>query len=281
MLQVLGFSPAMADWWQDLKRLRSALGRVQVWTAAAHPRRPELAESEQHPTVTLVLALRGVVRVEGATALDLHPGDALVLHAGAWHRHHPLRPGSVCFRQGFITGRSDWHLAGHDLLGMAGIPTEPSRTLLERLSAQTGAEDRRATLGELVHAVIHERTTPISLGHPALLRMELALYHTLHLERPCRRVVQASGLSRAQAYRLAREHWGVGLSGFHRSLQLALARDLLAHGLDSGEAAHRAGFPSAQALRLALRRAARLRPPSGSRCSPSPPARRRCRGRAG
>lgn len=252
MEQELRFHPDIADWWQELVRLPDRLGRIHVWHAADHPLHPQLADAEEHPTTTLVACLRGVIRIEGANVLDLHPGDVLLKRAGVWHRHHVLRPGSVCFRQGFMAGRSDWHLAGHGLTGIASIAADPSRILIER--AVTEETARLDLVRELIATAVRERPEPLQAAHPALLRMEYDMYKVMHLPGQVSRIVCASGISRAQAYRLAKEHWGVGLSEHLQRTRTILAEALLAQGLKPFEAAQRAGFTSVRAQRLARAR---------------------------
>jgi len=252
MEQELRFHPDIADWWQELARLPERLGRIQVWHAADHSLLPHVADAEEHPTTTLVACLRGVIRIEGAEVLDLHPGEVVLIRAGAWHRHHVLRPGSVCFRQGFMAGRSDWHLAGHGLTGIASIAAEPSRTLIERAVADQQA--RHDVLREVIATVVRERPEPLQAAHPALLRMEYDIYRVMHLPGQVARIVRASGVSRAQAYRLAKEHWGVGLSEHLQRTRTILAEALLAQGVQPAEAARRAGFTSVRAQRQARAR---------------------------
>lgn len=252
MEQELRFHPDIADWWQELVRLPGRLGRIHVWSATDHPLHARLADAEEHPTTTLLACLRGVVRVEGGASLDLRPGDVLLLRAGAWHRHHPLRPGGVSFRQGFMAGRSDWHLAGPGLTGIASIAAEPSRGLIERAVEDTAA--RPALLRDLLATVVRERPEPLQAAHPALLRMEYEIYRAMHLPGQVPRIIRASGVSRAQAYRLARGHWGVGLAKHLQRTRTVLAAALLDQGLAPAEAARRAGFTSLRSLHLARRR---------------------------
>lgn len=252
MEQELRFHPDIAEWWQELARMPGRIGSIHVWSAAEHQLHARLADAEEHPTTTLVACLRGVVRVEGSARLDLQPGDILLLRAGAWHRHHPLRPGSVSFRQGFMAGRSDWHLTGPGLTGIASIAAEPSRSLIERAVVEAAA--RPALLRELLANVVRERPEPLQAAHPALLRMEYEIYRAMHLPGQVARIIQASGVSRAQAYRLARSHWGVGLAEHLQRTRTMLAQALLDQGLAPAEAARRAGFTSPRSLRLARNR---------------------------
>lgn len=58
-------------------------------------------------------------------------------------------------------------------------------------------------------------------------------------------------MSRAQAYRLAREHWGVGLGEHLQRTRTALAGALLAEGLAPAEVARRSGCTPLRSLRMA------------------------------
>jgi AraC-like DNA-binding protein len=249
MEQELRFHPDIADWWQELVLLPGRLGRIHLWSAADHPLHARLLNAEEHPTTTLVACLRGVVRVEGRISLDLRPGDVLLIRAGVWHCHHALRPGGVSFRQGFMAGRSDWHLSGADLTGIASIAAEPSRGLIERAVGDVGA--RPALVRDLLATVARERPEPLQAAHPALLRMEYEIYRAMHLPGQVSRIIRASGVSRAQAYRLARGYWGVGLAEHLQRTRLVLAEALLAQDLTPTEVARRAGFTSLRSLRLA------------------------------
>ena len=252
MQQTMRFHPEVVEWWLELRALAERLGRVTVWRALDHP--PQQAgELSQHPTVTLVACLRGTVRVQGRQHLDLAPGDVLLLQAGAWHGHPTLRRGAVAYMQGFIAGRSDYHLASAEILSIASIPAQPYRRLLDEAARCADEGQCRRLVVEAISSMVRERTEPLAAPHPALLAMEYELYTTLHLPTAITRVVRASGLSRAQAYRLAHEHWGNSLASLRRHLRTTLADELAINGVAEEDIATRCGFNGVLALRRGQR----------------------------
>lgn len=243
MAEALQFHPDAVAWWQALTDLPGNLGRIQVWRAGDHPPTPDPG-FEQHGTTTLVACLRGRVRVEGLDdRCDLGAGEVLLLRAGTWHRHAPLRPGSLAFFQGCIAGRSDFFLDSHDRHLVGSVPMEPSRTLLER-AARAAESDRADLIADLIAGTTHEQTQPLTGQHPALLQMVFAIWRHLHQPRALERILAATGLGRAQAFRLCRRHFGIPPAELLRRERLRLAEDLLEDGLGVAETAMRCGFAS-------------------------------------
>jgi AraC-like DNA-binding protein len=253
MTSQVRFDPELVDWWQLLRRIAGELRRVHVWHPAAHPPGQEVADLHQHGTVTLVLGLAGVVRLEDQRdSLDLRPGDALLVHPGAWHRHVPVRPGSLSFGQGFIAGRSDYLFASAGRRLMAAVPPEPSRGQMDAALAAADEPARRRSLAALLATVVAEASEPLATPDPALLRMEYALWENLHRPGGAELLVQASGTGRARAFRLCQQHWGAGPATVLRRERLRLARSLLAVGLPVAEVAWRCGFASRQVFTRAF-----------------------------
>jgi AraC-like DNA-binding protein len=231
------------------------LGRVLRWAAAERGPRAGLLGLEQHKTDTLVLCLAGAARIEdGRNRLDLAAGDALVIRPGAWHRHAALRPGALVYRQGVIAGRSDFFLEDPGLSIVAAWPEQPARNLLAAIGEADDEDERRARLRALLAHLAGETATPLPTQHPVALAMEYALWENLHRPDAVARVVQASGLSRVQAWRIFRARFGCGIASAVRRERMQLARVLLGDGLAVGAVAQRCGIADRSVFARAYRR---------------------------
>jgi AraC-like DNA-binding protein len=238
----LQLDPVTLERWLLLREMPTRLRSVTVWKPGEHPARLDDKDYHQHHTVTLVLCLSGVLRIEGGTVFDLKANEALLIQAGTWHRHHPIRPGSVMFGVGYMIGRCDFGLLDHVDTLHGAVPGQPLRQMLEAAALHHDPQTRVGLLGDAIRAITQEKTTALSTPHNAMLDMEYALWFNLHHERVKELIIKASGLSRTHAYRLALEHWGCGIAERIRSARLELARELLGHGLGIGESARRCGF---------------------------------------
>lgn len=252
-METVAFRPEIVRWWLSLEATAGRLGSVHRWLAAGHG--PGGGRLHQHHTVTLALCLAGTARLSHpAGVLDLAPGDAVLIEAGAWHHHGALRPGAVAFGQGFMIGRSDWLLQSSDLVLTSSVAAEPSRRLLEGLLAQPSEELRRAGLAAHLRGFCAEPSSPAAAAHPAYPAMERALWDSLHHPDPVAAMVRASRLSRAQAYRVFVACAGIAPAAWVRRERRVLARRLLDEGMAAAAVAERCGFPDRRALRRALRR---------------------------
>lgn len=250
-VETVAFRPEIVRWWLSLEATASRIGRVHRWLAAGHG--PGGSRQHQHHTVTLALCLTGVVRLgHPAGAIDLAPGDGVLIEAGAWHHHGALRPGTVAFGQGFMIGRSDWLLQSSDLVLSSSVAAEPSRRLLEGLLVQPSEDERRSGLAAHLRGFCAEPSSPPVSAHPAYPAMELALWDNLHHPDPVAAMVRASGLSRAQAYRVFAVCAGIPPAAWVRRERRALARRLLDEGMAAAAVAERCGFPDRRALRRTL-----------------------------
>lgn len=255
VIETIHFRPETVAWWASLLGSAPRLRRCHRWEPRDHGPARSGDRLEQHPTDTLVLCLAGSARVEhGRKRCDLAPGDALILRPGAWHRHAPLRRGALVYRQGVMAGRSDFFLEDHRLRVVAAWPEHPARDLLRGLGEAATEDDRRRLLGELIGHLANESVEPLPAAHPACLPMEYALWEELHRPDTVERIVRASGLSRAQAYRVFRGRWGVGVATAVRTQRLELARALLGGGIPVAETAARCGMPSVGAFSRAFTR---------------------------
>lgn len=247
-------TPALIDWWLRLRGLPKHLGAVHRWMAADHPPTDD-ADHHLHAVPTLVVCLSGIVRVsDGRRRIDLAADEALVLQPGAWHLHEDLRKGTLVYQQGFIRGRSDFWFRTPDTWLVSSIPAEPSRTLLDRAAAAADEEVRHACLVDLFTAIVGEEVEPLRPQHPAVAAMDAMLWRLLGEAGNADDLVRASGLGRAQAYRLFHDQHGAPPATVLRDQRLLLADYLLAAGLGVAEVAARCGFPSRQTFSRAYAR---------------------------
>jgi AraC-like DNA-binding protein len=243
VIETIRFCPETIAWWSALLAAADRIGRVHRWDVAGHGPDADQDGLEQHPTTTLVLCLAGTLRIEdGRQRCDLAVGDALAVRPGAWHRHAPLRPGALAYRQGVIAGRSDFFLESAQLRVIAAWPEQPARRLLEAVGDAADETVRVRRLRELLRHLRQEAVEPLPEGHAACLAMEYALWENLHRRDVALRIQRASGLARAQAYRVFRAHWGAGIATVVRRERMLLARSLLEAGLPVAEASRRCGI---------------------------------------
>lgn len=247
--------PTQRRWWRLLDELPSRLGTVHRWTG--FDPLPDGGMGGLHATPTAVTCLAGVVRVRRReVSLDLQPGEALLIAGGVWHQHEALRPGALVFAQGFLPTCSDV-LLRETARGWSGrLPGQPSRNLMEAALAEAAPAERHRLFGELVAQVLAESVTDLAFAHPGLRRMVDRLWSGLHRGVTVAQVLAASGLSRAQAYRLFTSGYGLPPKRALEQSRLWLAGSLLAAGRTRSEAARDSGFSSPDRMRLAMRRAA-------------------------
>lgn len=247
--------PDLRRWWRLLEDLPGRLGRVERWLCTAPPPEPP-DDGHLHAVPTLVLCLAGVVRAQRPEgALDLHPGEGLLIAPGVWHRHAPPRAGSVFFAQGFLATCSDVIIGDHRRRFQGRLPREPAHRLAAAAVAAAKPEERRACTSELLRQILAETVEDHAFADPALRRMIHRLWSGLHRGVTVADLVRASGLSRAQAYRVFSAGYGVPPKAALQAARLELAEALLATGLASGVVAGRCGFASRDGFVRARRRA--------------------------
>lgn len=247
-------TPEAIDWWIRLRGLPGRLGRVHRWLATEHPPTADSGHS-LHAVTTSVICLTGAVRVSaGGQRLDLIPGDAVIIQPGAWHRHEPLRRGSLAFQQGVIQGRSDFWFVTHERQLMGSVPEQPSHRLLDHAAAAADESRRKTILSELIANLVRESVEPLRPVDPAVARMNAVLWRLVGEAGSAEAIIRAAGLGRVQAYRLFTRHHGQPPATVLRNDRLTLARSLLAAGLPVAEVARRCGFASRQAFSRAYRR---------------------------
>ena len=245
--------PTQRRWWRLLDDLPGQLGEVHRWTG--FDALPETGDGGLHAVPTSVVCLSGVVRIcRRGEQRDLHAGEALIIAGGVWHRHEALRRGAVIFAQGFLPTWSDVLLRDETRSWSGRLPSQPSRNLMTAALAAVDPGQRRRLFGDLVAQVLAESVTDLAFAHPGLRRMVDRLWSGLHRGVTVAQILTASGLSRAQAYRLFTSGYGLPPKRALEQSRLWLAGSLLAAGHARGEAARGSGFTSADSLRRAQRR---------------------------
>lgn len=246
--------PTFRHWWRLIDDLPGKLTQVLLWKDGPPP--PLIGDGHLHVTPTSIVCLEGVVRISSpGRSVDLLPGQALVIGAGIWHRHEPLRRGSVWFGQGFLPVYSDVLLGDHEREWRGRLPSQPSRRLLDAVLTAHDEHIRANHLRELIQQVLSETVDDLPFANPALQRMIARLWSNLHRGVTVSDIIRVSGLSRAQAYRIFTDGYGVPPKDAIATARLWLAEGLLANGLSVSAVAERCGWPSADTFARAWKRA--------------------------
>lgn len=262
-----GIDPDLFRLIARLHAVAATLRSAERWTAREAPP----CEGHDHAVPTLVVALDGVIRVSGARRrVDLHPGEALVLAPGAWHRHEPLRAGAVIYMQGFVANGSDI-LIGSGRTDHGGLlPSQPSWQLLHRALA-ADAPERRNLVASCLAQAISERTRMPGQMPDAVRKM----YHHLWWNPPATLtiagVVRASGLRPSQAHALFKTWSGTTPKQALLAFRTGRALQYLREGVTVGEAARRAGFAAPYLLTRAFRARFAVPPMRWAEVSDEPP----------
>lgn len=250
------WSPELIEWWTALRAIPQTLRTVQRWKASDYPPTEEHGY-HQHSVPTLVVCVHGSARISSSARtgsrahsgsdsarVDLLAGDALILQPGAWHRHETIRKGALVFQQGFLRGRADFWFANHERMLMASVPEFPSRRTLETACATRDATERCRILREHITNITNEVAEPLRPIPPAVSLMEEVLWSLVSRPGSADDIIRASGVGRAQAYRLFTQHLGQTPAVALLTMRLDLAERLLAEGLAIYEVAERCGFTS-------------------------------------
>jgi AraC-like DNA-binding protein len=245
--------PTFRRWWRLIDDLPGKLSQVLLWKDGPPP--PLTGDGHLHVTPTSVVCLEGVVRIVAPNRMvDLQPGQALIIGAGVWHRHEALRRGSIWFGQGFLPACSDVLMGDQDREWRGRLPSQPSRRLMDATLAAPDDKTRSASFTELVKQILSESVDDLPFTNAALQRMISRLWSNLHRGVTVEDLIRASGLSRAQAYRIFTEGYGVPPKDAIATARLWLAEGLLANGLTVAAVADRCGFPSADTFARAWKR---------------------------
>lgn len=247
--------PDWPIWTTQLSAAGQSLRTCQVmrdlWAASAE------ADAHQHPVPTLVVPLTGPARVRSRLGtVDLVPGGALLIAAGTWHAHAPLRPGAVCFHLGFKERWCDIAMQ----VGGRRHERHLDATVLRRGIDQlllVGPERRVAGLGRLLTRVAAAEAVACptySAPHPAVARMTVFLWRNYRRPITADDILRASRLGRSRASALFAAAYGRGPAAELQRLRLQTARSLLAGGLPVAVAAERCGYADRRRFTRACRR---------------------------
>jgi AraC-like DNA-binding protein len=214
---------------------------------------PATQRCHQHAVPTVIACLAGSIQVQGRTALDLLPGDLLLIEPGCWHDQPRTRPGCCGFGIGFIAGWCDVVFFDSVEKRWGKVPEQPYRGLVDALMGEAFPAERLRLVDEILGALTGERIAFLDWIQPSVMAMAEHLWCHLHLRLDVDAMVASSQLGRTAGYRLFKEF-------FHRSpkqeliaQRIALARHLLARGFAPGEAAARSGFASRMELARSIR----------------------------
>lgn len=199
--------------------------------------------SHQHAVPTVVIGVRGSVRIEGQHDIDLGPGDVLAIPPGCWHGHAPLRRNSLAFGLGFFGGLCDILLEAHDWSFHGFLPANVIRPYTDRIF---NGEMEAVPL--VLSLVTEQRLLPHPADHPAVERMFLALWKGMHHGITSEAVVNAAGIPRRTTYSLFSKAFNATPHHLLEELRLETTRALLQEGFSVSAAASRAGFPTRDAL---------------------------------
>lgn len=194
------------------------------------------------------------MHLAGGSDLDLGSGEALLIAGGVWHEHVPLRPGSIWFGQGFMAAWSDVSIGSNKREWSGRLPSEPSRRIIEAALLTTDEAQAARLVAGLVGQVLSESVTDLRIEIPALFPMIELLWRRCHLGVTVADLVAASGLKRAQAYRVFTEGFGVTPKEALATTRMWLAASYLQSGMGVTEVAALAGYPSADTFSRCWRR---------------------------
>jgi AraC-like DNA-binding protein len=234
----------------------SRLERLTVWPARpGRTARFDDGGQHRHTIPTLVSCLDGVVRVRSVHgSIDLHPGAALVIAPGVWHRHEDLRHGAASLGMGSFGPWCDIALLDVGTTTWGRLPAEPARGLLARLLAASDEGERLRLLRDLAAQLVSERVEPLAFPHPAVERMLAKLWTRLDRGITAADLVAASGLGRSQAYALFTRVLGISPKRAVEQARRELARHLLAAGCSSDEVVRACGYGDRRAMARIHRR---------------------------
>ena len=192
--------------------------------------------------------------------IDLHAGEAVVVQAGAWHRHHDARGHSIVYQQGVLGDCSDFFLYDRLVHLVSSVPQQPSWRLLEQLAASDYPEERVMLLGSLAEVVTSEISEPLETFRPEVRRLQALMWRNMHRPVRIEQLLQGIDMSRAQVYRLFTQQYGMSPARALIQMRIQLAQGLLRAGVTVGAAAERSGFASRQVFAAAFKRETGLSP---------------------
>lgn len=254
--------PQRVALWLALKSVATAgVRRVRRWTPVDGLQPGAAGGPHQHAVPTLIVGLLGTTRMHGRAALDLAPGEALVIEPGCWHQHAAHRRGSASFGLGLLAGRCDVLFIDHreTLWGLA--PEQPLRARLEALVDALPAE-LPGLVDSCLTQALEDRSDLVDWRDPEQLCMAAYLWNNLHRQICGGDVLAAAKLGRSKASTLFSGFFGRGPKQELMEARLAIARHLLKRGWTVTAAAQRCGFSDRADFTRAHRRRFGV-PPTG------------------
>lgn len=214
-----------------------------------------------HPVATLAVALAGAVRVEcpGRRPCDLAPRDAVVIAAGALHRHAPLRGQAATLELGFDYAVCDLEFHTATFTVQASMPRQPAEDLVGQLLA-----GEQAPLATLLGLVLEQPLRDLQPLPAAARRMRDRIRSHGLTPITAADVAAAGGLQPSRAWQLFRTHFGCTPRQALERRRCAVAASWLAQGMAVGEVAKRCGFRDRGTFARAFRRVHRRSPSSGT-----------------
>lgn len=233
--------------WTALSAASRSPGRTQILPVG----RSEAPGCWLHPVATLAVALAGAVRLEcpGRRPFDLAPGEAVVIAAGALHRHVPLRRQAAALELGFDYELCDLEFHTATFTVQASMPRQPAEDLVGRL--QAGEQEALATLLSLILEQPLRDLQPLPV---AAQRMRDRIRTHGLTPITAADIAAAGGLQPSRAWQVFRAHFGCTPRQALEHRRCAVAASWLAQGMAVGEAAKRCGFADRGTFARAFRR---------------------------
>lgn len=230
--------PRWVGFWNNLRNLPPLRLSRWTWRDGVDV---ETLEHHQHTVSTMLICIQGVIRVVGRASCDLRAGDAIVIAAGCWHRHEPVRGEASFLQLGLLAGRCDAS-ARQGRLKMWGWTIDDR---LHRLL--DGSDDETISVPS---RLLQERLVAIDWVHPAVLPMAELVWNNIHRDVSVTDLLERSSLAPRQAGVVFSRFFGRGLGSELRSQRRRLAVRLLADGMEPNQVLRWCGLRN----RLALRR---------------------------
>jgi hypothetical protein len=229
------------------------ISQVRLLPAREAPVDPRL-DGHVHALPTMICCLHGTTRTESASAtIDLHPGEAVVIAPGAWHRHAPLRAQSAIYAQGLMARRSDVLLMHSQRRWWLTIPEQPSRRSLYHALQATSDDQRVVSVIELMSSFAREPAMAMTMS-PSQVAMAHYLWGNFTRDITASDILRSSTLSRAQAHLSFRTCFHETPKQALTHARLALAEHLEREGFTPSEVARTSGFVSSARWRRTQRR---------------------------
>lgn len=247
--------PELVNLWHLLQEVAAnGIRSFKHWQPAQGMPFAPATPAHQHTMPTLALGLSGAVRIQGAQAIDLLPGDLLLIEPGCWHDHLPHKPGCASFGLGFLAGRCDILFFGPQRTLWGCVPEQPYRQIVTGLMADPSEAQRLQLVDDLLAQVRRDRIELVDWIAPGVLAMAAHLWNHLHEPVEAEDIVHLSGLGRTAAYDRFKAFFGRSPKQELLTQRLDLAKHLLHRGFSVTESARRCGFATRADLTRAFRK---------------------------